>query len=38
MVNEDGLKVEKMKKQKRCKGLTSDIQKIWESISDDYEG
>ena len=37
MVNEDDLKVEKIKQQKRFKGLTSDIQKIWESISDNYE-
>ena len=37
MVKEDDLKVEKIKQQKRCKGLTSDIQKIWKSISDNYE-
>ena len=36
-MKEDDLKVEKIKQQKRCKGLTSDIQKIRESISDDYE-
>ena len=37
MVKEDDLKVEKIKKQKRFKVLTPDIQKIWKSISDNYE-
>jgi len=37
MVNEDGLKVERIKQQKRFKYINPDIQKIWKSISDNYE-
>jgi hypothetical protein len=37
MVKEDDLKVERIKHQKRIKDLTPDIQKIWKSISDNYE-
>jgi hypothetical protein len=37
MVKEDDLKVERIKQQRRFKDLTPDIQKIWKSISDDYE-
>jgi hypothetical protein len=37
MVKEDYLKVERIKQQKRLKDLTPDIQKIWKSISDNYE-
>jgi hypothetical protein len=37
MVKEDYLKVERIKQEKRLKDLTPDIQKIWKSISDNYE-
>ena len=37
MVKEDYLKVERIKQQNRFKDLTPDIQKIWKSISDNYE-
>ena len=37
MVKENDLKVERIKHQKRIKDLTPDIQKIWKSISDNYE-
>jgi hypothetical protein len=37
MVKVDGRKVEKIKQQDRFKVLTPEIQKIWKSISDNYE-
>ncbi len=37
MVKEDDLETERIKKQKRFKVLTPDIQKIWKSIVDNYE-
>jgi len=37
MVKEDGQKVEKTKQQDKFKVLTPEIQKIWKSISDNYE-
>ena len=37
MVKEDGLKVERIKQKKKFKVLTPDIQKIWKTISDNYE-
>jgi hypothetical protein len=37
MVKRDDLKVEKIKQKKRFEVLTPDIQKIWKSISDNYE-
>ena len=37
MKKEDGRKVEKIKQQDRFKVLTPEIQKIWKSISDNYE-
>ena len=37
MVKEKDLKVERTKHQDRLKVLTPDIQKIWKSISDNYE-
>ena len=37
MVKEDDLETERIKKQKRFKVLTPDIQKIWKSIADNYE-
>ena len=36
MVEENNLKDEKIKQQKRFKDLTPDTQKIWKSISDNY--
>lgn len=37
MVKDDDLETERIKKQKRFKVLTPDIQKIWKSIADNYE-
>ena len=37
MVEENDLKDERIKQQKRFKVLTPDIQKIWKSIVDNYE-
>jgi len=36
MVEENDLKVERIKQQKRFKDLTPDIQKIWKFIADNY--
>ena len=36
MVEENDLKDERIKQQKRFKDLTPEIQKIWKSISDNY--
>ena len=37
MVKDESKKIERIKKQKRFKVLTPDIQKIWKSIVDNYE-
>ena len=37
MEKEDGQKVEKINKQDKFKVLTPEIQKVWKSISDNYE-